>query len=395
MNSYNVFKAGDCSDHLQCRIYIQENERHAKRKPLKFVNATLELDEFKPLAESYWKETEPIFLSTSSLFRFSKNFKAIKPLIRNLAKEKMGNLTKKTNEAYSDICNKQELNLRNPSPQNMEQERGDTQRWKFVAGLEENLLKQRSKMHWLKVGDQNNKSFHRAVVTREMVNTIREVRCRNGVVVRDEKEIKEEAVSFFKDFLRHVSSDYEGMNVEDLQELLPFRCSEFDSQQLMKPVSTEEIKSVLFAMSSNKSPGPNGFKSEFFKSTWDITGVDFVTAVQALFVKGLLPKGINSMIVALILKKTEALEMKDYRPISCCNVIYKVISKLIANRLKVVLPQFIAANQSVFVQERLLIENLLLATELVKDYHRDTMSARCAIKIDISKAFDSVQWSFS
>jgi len=104
--------------------------------------------------------------------------------------------------------------------------------------------------------------------------------------------------------------------------------------------------------------------------------------------------GVNSTILALIPKKMEAKEIKDYRPISCCNVLYKVISKIIANRLKRVLPQFIAGNQSAFIKDRLLIENLLLATELVKDYHKDSVSERCAIKIDISKAFDSVQWSF-
>lgn len=87
-------------------------------------------------------------------------------------------------------------------------------------------------------------------------------------------------------------------------------------------------------------------------------------------------------------------EIKDYRPISCCNVTYKVISKIIANRLKLVLPQFIAGNQSAFVKDRLLIENVLLATELVKDYHNDSISSRCALIIDISKAFDSVQWDF-
>jgi len=86
--------------------------------------------------------------------------------------------------------------------------------------------------------------------------------------------------------------------------------------------------------------------------------------------------------------------MRDYRPISCCNVIYKVISKIIANRLKAMLPSFILQNQSAFVKERLLMENVLLATELVKDYHKDSISPRCAMKIDISKAFDSVQWQF-
>ncbi|KAL9293991.1 putative RNA-directed DNA polymerase [Arabidopsis thaliana] len=86
--------------------------------------------------------------------------------------------------------------------------------------------------------------------------------------------------------------------------------------------------------------------------------------------------------------------MKDYRPISCCNVLYKVISKILANRLKIILPKFISSNQSAFVKDRLLMENLLLATEIIKDYHKETVSPRCAMKIDISKAFDSVQWGF-
>ena len=86
--------------------------------------------------------------------------------------------------------------------------------------------------------------------------------------------------------------------------------------------------------------------------------------------------------------------MKDYRPISCCNVLYKIISKLMANRLKLVLPKFIEPNQSAFVKDRLLMENVLLASELVKSYHKSTVSAISAIQIDISKAFDTVQWSF-
>lgn len=117
-------------------------------------------------------------------------------------------------------------------------------------------------------------------------------------------------------------------------------------------------------------------------------------AIKSFFEKGFLPKGVNTTILALIPKTTGAKTMKDYRPISLCNVLYKVISKIIANRLKKLLPHFISLNQSAFVQDRLLIENLLLATELVKDYHKDSISERCAIKIDISKVFDSVEWTF-
>lgn len=78
--------------------------------------------------------------------------------------------------------------------------------------------------------------------------------------------------------------------------------------------------------------------------------------VQSFFEKGFLPKGINSTIIPLIQKKMEAKEMKDYRPISWCNVLYKVISKILANRLKVMLPKFIAPNQSAFIKDHFLME---------------------------------------
>ncbi|KAL1201013.1 hypothetical protein V5N11_017877 [Cardamine amara subsp. amara] len=147
-------------------------------------------------------------------------------------------------------------------------------------------------------------------------------------------------------------------------------------------------------MPKEKSPGPDGYTVEFFKGAWSVIGKDLTIAVQSFFMFGFLPKGINTTILALIPKKTDASEMKDYRPISCCNVLYKIISKILANRLKTILPSFIAPNQSAFIKDRLLMENLLLATELVKDYHKEGVSSRCAMKIDTSKAFDSVKWPF-
>lgn len=121
---------------------------------------------------------------------------------------------------------------------------------------------------------------------------------------------------------------------------------------------------------------------------------DFIIVVQSVFQLCFLPKGINSTIIALIPKKTVAQEMRDYIPISCCNVVYKVVAKILSNRLKILLPKIVVENQSAFVKRRLLIENVLLASELVKDYHKDSIIPRCMMKIDISKAFDSVQWSF-
>lgn len=206
-------------------------------------------------------------------------------------------------------------------------------------------------------------------------------------------EIKEAEI-FFRDFLAHKPSNYQNQSIEEIRNLVPYQCSDAESATLLREITEEDIKGVLFSMPREKSPGPDGYTVKFLRGTWNIIKLDFVVAVQSFFRYGFLPKGVNTTILALIPKKKEVKDFRDYRPISLCNVLYKVISKLIANRLKMLLPSFISLNQSVFIKDRLLMENVLLASEIVKDYHKDTVSPRTAIKIDISIAFGSVQWPF-
>lgn len=102
----------------------------------------------------------------------------------------------------------------------------------------------------------------------------------------------------------------------------------------------------------------------------------------------------NSTILTLVPKHPGASAIFDYRPISCCSTIYKAISKILVSKLKPMLPSLILPNQTAFVQGRLLVENTILATELVSGYHRSTGPKKMAIKVDISKAFDTISWSF-
>lgn len=132
-------------------------------------------------------------------------------------------------------------------------------------------------------------------------------------------------------------------------------------------------------MPSNKSPGPDGYTAKFYKVSWPVIGKDFVVVVQSFLVFGLMPKSVNATSFFLVPKTMEANNMSDFWPIACCNLMYKVISKLIANMLKVSLPHAIESNQCVFVNGRYLLENVLLATELVKDYHKISITNRSAI----------------
>ena len=88
---------------------------------------------------NYWKDTQPLFQSTSALYRFSKYFKGLKPHIRSLSKNKLGSLTKRVKEAFSDLCVKQEQMMRMPTPENVRAEQEASARWQRVSDIEEKV----------------------------------------------------------------------------------------------------------------------------------------------------------------------------------------------------------------------------------------------------------------
>lgn len=146
------FDAGGCSDHQKCRVVIK-SAIMKPRKPFKFVNALVEMLEFLTVVEGFWLGTEVLYNSTSALFRLSKKLKALKPALKQLSKEKVGEIVKKTKEAYKNLCAAQTKTLENPTQSNIEAESVIYGRWVFLSTLEEKIISQRAKIHWLDVGD--------------------------------------------------------------------------------------------------------------------------------------------------------------------------------------------------------------------------------------------------
>ena len=146
--------------------------------------------------------------------------------------------------------------------------------------------------------------------------------------------------------------------------------------------------------------GPDGMTSRFYSATWQILGAEVMASISKFFETSAMPTATNSTIPTLLPKFPGATEIKDYRPIFCCNTIYKintiykVISKLLVARLKTILLDIIFPNQSAFIKGRHLLENCLLASEIVSGDHRNKGPKRLIIKVDIAKAFDSVKWDF-
>lgn len=177
-------------------------------------------------------------------------------------------------------------------------------------------------------------------------------------------------------------------------QLTDFRVSAPQAQQMITLPSATEIRSLFFKLNPNKAPGPDGLTSAFFKASWDVIGQEVVSSIQCFFRTSFLPAASNSTILSLVPKFPGASKVSDYRPISCLNTIYKVVSRLLVARLKPFLPSFILPCQTAFVKGRLLIENTSLASELVNGYHKNKGSKRITIKVDIAKAFDTLSWDF-
>jgi len=162
------------------------------------------------------------------------------------------------------------------------------------------------------------------------------------------------------------------------------------------PVTPHEIqvRNALFSMDPSKALGIDGFNVHFFKSTWNVIGGSITAAVIDYFRTGFMPRIINNTYVTLIPKIPNATSIKNYRPIACCSVIYKIISKVLTNIMQDVQDSIVSESQYAFIKGRVIFDNIILSHELVKSYGRKGVSPRCMLKIDLQKAYDSLEWPF-
>ncbi|XP_018473662.1 uncharacterized protein LOC108844873 [Raphanus sativus] len=257
---------------------------------------------------------------------------------------------------------------------------------------EETYWKEICKNTWLKEGDRNTKVFHGWAQTRKMKNRISSLMDHNGVEHFPEDEKGEIAVKYFEDLFHSASPADASELLEDFVPIVTERMN----QLLTAPVSDNEIKKAVKAVKSDSAPGADGMTGKFFQSYWNITGAQITKEVKDFFAGGELPQDWNFTQLCLLPKKPNPTLITDLRPISLCSVVYKIISNVLCARLKRILPQIVSPTQGAFVSGRLISDNLLIAHEMI---HGLKTNPNCkeeyiAIKIDMSKAYDRVEWDF-
>ena len=141
------------------------------------------------------------------------------------------------------------------------------------------------------------------------------------------------------------------------------------AQDLIKPVSRANIGDALKDIDEFKSLGLDGFSSQFFNVAWDIIKEDVYSVIFKFFNDGAMYTPINITSITLVRKIVNASKPKDFRPISCCSVLYKVIAKILTIRLQNVVAHLVNLAQSGFIPGRQMYDNILLATDLIRGYN--------------------------
>uniref|UniRef100_A0A803PBV4 Reverse transcriptase domain-containing protein n=1 Tax=Cannabis sativa TaxID=3483 RepID=A0A803PBV4_CANSA len=251
--------------------------------------------------------------------------------------------------------------------------------------------RQRAKQFRLRYGGKNSKYFHAMASSRKRNNKIQKLLNSDGVWVDWDGGLDQLITAYFESLNTAGSANYN----QFVSGIVP-SVSPIQNADLLADPTDDEIRSALFHMHPDKSSGPDGMGPGFFQKHWDIVGCDVIQLVRNFFETSVLPRGLNATNLVLIPKKKNPSAMGELRPIALCNVPYKIVSKVLANRMKGILDHVVSETQSAFIPGRLISDNIMVAFEVMHFLKRKTTGRKgfMAIKLDMSKAYDRVEWSY-
>ncbi|GJR37779.1 putative RNA-directed DNA polymerase, eukaryota, reverse transcriptase zinc-binding domain protein [Tanacetum coccineum] len=209
-----------------------------------------------------------------------------------------------------------------------------------------------------------------------------------GEWITNPLEVKEAFLSFFKE--KFQSSD----SMVAFPPLTVTSGLNFDDRHLLEDVvSLVEIKEAVWDRGSDKAPGPDGFSFLFVKRYWELIKLDIHAFVSTFLESGKMSMGSNSAFITLLPKVSNPIYIQDFRPISFIGIHYKIIAKILANRLSKVVGKVVSHEQSAFIPGRQILDGPLMLSEVI-DWYKKRKKRLMLFKVDFEKAFDFVSWKY-
>ncbi|GJQ98498.1 putative RNA-directed DNA polymerase [Tanacetum coccineum] len=246
---------------------------------------------------------------------------------------------------------------------------------------------QKAHVKWDIEGDENSKFFH------GLINQKRRNQMINGIMVEgnwitNPCLIKDAFLQFYKRKFQAQDSQVMFSNLPHSHSL---NC--MDRETLERQVTLEEIKEAVWDCGSSKAPGPDGYSFAFVKKYWGTIQKDLYDFVNLFFASCVMPNGANSSFFTLIPKVNNPTLITDFRPISLIGIHYKIIAKILANRLSKVIDKIVSKEQSAFIAGRQILDGPVILSEII-EWYKKRKKKLLIFKVDFEKAFDSISWNY-
>ncbi|XP_074306320.1 uncharacterized protein LOC141641562 [Silene latifolia] len=330
-------------DHNPCVCYRSANPV-IRKSSFRYFNMWGQATDFASIIQSEWGKS----IAGVRMYQVVTKLKNLKKPLKALNKQKFSDIETAAELArflLDSLQTKLHLNPHDLALREAEQQAA--KKYSTLHKAQLSYLRQKAKVEWLKDGDENSDFFHRQIKARHIQNKVLSIKDIHGKLHTDHVHIEGSFLEFYTDLL---GSNRSPSPVHFPTVRTGNLVTDHHTSILLKPVTHDEIKRCIFSIPASKAPGLDGYFSQFFKDSWHIIGTDVCEAIADFFQTGSLLKQLNTTLVTLIPKITNPTSVLEFRPIACCNVVYKCIAKLLCARLGEVLPDIISPNQGALLK---------------------------------------------
>lgn len=318
----------------------------------------------------------------------AEKFKFLKAKIKQWAKGKKSKDNEEYDKALNDLMDLE--GIMEVRPLEEEEEWIRLECLKSLSEMDRRKtsdLFQKSRSKWASYGDENTAFFHRIIKHKATTNKIHGLEI-NGRWCTVPSRVKKEIFSHFRDRFKEPNVARPKILGGGFKVL-----SVHEADVLVIPFSKTEIKLAVWDCGDNKARGPDGFNFKFIKRFWDVLELDFLRLFEFFHQSEMVNNACVSSFIALVPKFRDAAGTKDFRPINLIGVISKVISKVLANRLKGVLNSVVSLHQSAFIAGRFILDGPLMVNEIMAWWKKNKKKGML-FKLDFEKAYDHLNWDF-
>ncbi|RVW80668.1 Transposon TX1 uncharacterized 149 kDa protein [Vitis vinifera] len=371
------------SDHFP--ILLEGGGLKRGPSPFRFENMWLEEEGFKDKLKMWWGSLK---FTGSASYILDAKLRALKNILKIWNKEEFGLVEAKKIEALKQVeywDEKEKYDVLNM--EDCEARNGAREAYKSWVIKEEIFWRQKSRELWLKEGDNNTRFFHRMANAHCRRNWLSKLKV-NGYWHSEENNLRNSVVGAFQELYQ----EEEGWR-PSVDGISFMRLDISEAEGLEIPFKEEEVLAAFTDLGKDKAPGPDGFTMAFWLYGWDVVKFEIMGFFREFHERGRFVKSLNATFLVLVPKKGGAEDLKDFRPISLVGSLYKLLAKVLANRIKKVMGTVISEPQNAFVEGRQILDAVLIANEAVDSRLKNNQGG-VMCKLDIEKAFDRVGWKF-